>query len=246
MNSNKNIEKNIENEKISNLYTDIKIIIEKSKEQVFKQVNSILTMTYQNIGKMIQENVIIDTRAKYGAELIKKLGNKLSIEFGNGFSSSNLTRMIKFFDYFNEQKTIVTLSQQFSWSHFVEFIKIKNELKREFYITICNNEKWAVRTLRERINSMLFERTAISKQGEEVIKNDLDLLKKENRMTTNTFLRDPYLLDFLELGSSYNENDLENAILSEIKKIILEFGSDFAFMSDRKEFKSATMIISQI
>ena len=121
-----------------------------------------------------------------------------------------------------------------SWSHFVELLQIEDNLKREFYATMCVNEKWSVRTLRERISSALFERTAISKRPDETIINELQLLSKENKMTTNLFFRDPYILDFLDLKDTYSEKDLESAIISELEKFILEMGSDFAFLSRQK------------
>jgi predicted nuclease of restriction endonuclease-like (RecB) superfamily len=107
-----------------------------------------------------------------------------------------------------------------SWSHFIEIVKIKDTLKREFYTQICINEKWGVRALRGRIRSMLYERTAISKKPEQTIVNDLKLLEKEKKMSLNLFLKDPYLLDFLELEETFSETDLEKAILHELEKFI--------------------------
>lgn len=121
-----------------------------------------------------------------------------------------------------------------TWSHFVELLQIQDELKREFYATMCANEIWSVRTLRERIGSALFERTAISKKPEQTIMNDLELLSKENKMTTNLFFRDPYVLDFLELKDTYHERDLESAIINELERFILEMGNDFAFLARQK------------
>ncbi|WP_308167639.1 PDDEXK nuclease domain-containing protein [Clostridium estertheticum] len=123
-----------------------------------------------------------------------------------------------------------TLSAKLSWSHFVKLFYIEDDLKREFYITMCNNEHWSVRTLTDRINSMLYERTAISKKPELTIVNDLKQLSEENKMTTDLFFRDPYVLDFLELHDTYSEKDIENAILTELEKFILEMGRDFAFL----------------
>lgn len=121
-----------------------------------------------------------------------------------------------------------------TWSHIVELVKIKDDLKRNFYVQICIAEHWSVRVFKDRINSMLFERTAISKKPDLTIKNDLQLLQNENKMTTNLFFRDPYVLDFLELKDTCSEKDLETAILAESEKFILEFGSDFAFLARQK------------
>lgn len=227
----------IQKNNLEQLYTNIKNIIEESKKNVVRQINYSLIITYWNIGKIIKNNIIQDKRAEYGKETIKKLAERLTVEFGTGFSKSNLSRMIKFYDFFSNEKIVATLSQKLSWSHIVELIRIEDNLKRDFYITMCDNENWSVRTLRERINSMPFERTAISKKPDKTIKNDLEILSNKNRMSTSLFLRDPYILDFLELKDTYSEKDLENAILIELENFILEFGSDFAFMSRQKRIQ---------
>lgn len=130
----------------------------------------------------------------------------------------------------------MTLSQQLTWSHFTELLPIEDDLKRDFYVIMCYNEGWNVRTLRERKKSMLYERTAISKKPEETIKNELMELYENSQMSVDLFFRDPIVLDFLELQDTYSEKDLENAILIELEKFILEMGSDFAFMARQKHF----------
>ena len=142
--------------------------------------------------------------------------------------------MLRFYEYFPDFNILSTLSTKLSWSHFSELLQIEDKIKREFYYTMCINENWSVRTLRERISSALFERTAISKKPEQTIINDLQLLSNENKMTPDLFFRDPYILDFLNLKDTYNEKDLENAIISELEKFILEMGNDFAFLSRQK------------
>lgn len=111
---------------------------------------------------------------------------------------------------------------------------VENELKRSFYIEMCKNERWSSRTLKERIDSMLYERTAISKKPEETIKNDLELLKNEKRMTPELVFRDPLFLNFLGLQDTYSEKDFESAILAHLQEFILEVGTDFAFMAKQK------------
>ena len=123
-----------------------------------------------------------------------------------------------------------------TWSHFIELLPIKDELKREFYAAMCKNENWSVRTLRERKKSMLYERTAISKRPDETIKNEIAELSEEKKMSLDMFYRDPYMLDFLGLKDTYSEKDLENAILVQLEKFILEMGSDFAFLARQKHF----------
>lgn len=223
---------------ISTLYSNIKSIIDTSKEQAVLHVNNTMIISYWRIGERLQKEILKDKRATYGKEIVKKISEKLTLEYGRGYSKASLFRMIQVYMIFSEKKIVVTLSRQLSWSHFIEFIKIKDdELKREFYITMSAHERWNVRTLRERINSMLFERTAISKKPELTIKQDLQALSNDNKMSTSLFLKDPYLLDFLELEESYSELDLESAILRELEKFILEFGSDFAFLARQKRIQ---------
>ena len=131
---------------------------------------------------------------------------------------------------------LATLSQQLTWSHFVVLLPIEDELKRDFYAVMCKSENWSIRVQGERKNSMLYERTAISKKPDETIKNDIALLMEKDKMSLDLFYCDPYVLDFLGLKDTYSEKDLENAILSELERFILEMGSDFAFMTRQKHF----------
>jgi len=218
----------------SELIEQIKKYIEETKSNIMQAVNSQMVLMYWNIGKAIKSNIIKNKRADYGAQLIENLSKQLSFAFGKGYSKANLTRMIKFSGIFQDSSIVATLSQQLSWSHFIELLKIEDTMKREFYITMCINEKWSVRSFKERISSMLYERTAISKLPERTIKNDIELLKNDHKMTPQLFFRDPYILDFLELRDTYSEKDLENAILKELENFILEMGVDFAFLSRQK------------
>ena len=229
---------NIEPKKnISTLYNNIKTIINISKEEAITQLSNTMVLSYWDIGEALKREILKDERATYGQEVIQKISNRLTLEYGKGYSKASLLRMIQVYNYFSDKQIVATLSRQLSWSHFIEFIKVKDELKREFYIVMCAKERWNVRTLRERVNSMLFERTAISKKPEITIRKDLELLNSENKMSTELFLKDPYLLDFLELQDSFSERDLESAILKELEKFILEFGSDFAFLSRQKRIQ---------
>ncbi len=131
------------------------------------------------------------------------------IEYGNSFSEKNLRRMVQFADVFPDEQIVVSLIRQLTWTHFVALIPLEDSLEREFYAKICRIEKWSVRTLRNKINSMLYERTAISKKPDQTIKNDLQLLRNEEKMSPDLIFRDPYFLDFLGLSDSCSEKDLD-------------------------------------
>ena len=174
--------------------------------------------------------ILQNVKAEYGTQKVESLSSKLVAEHGRGYSTRNLFNMIKFHEVFKDERILHSVSAKLTWTHIKRLIYIDDELKREFYITISTNEHWSVRTMNERINSMLYERTQISKLQEETIKNDLMALTNENKMSTELFSRDPYVLDFLGLKDTYSEKDLENDILMELEKFIFEMGRDFSFL----------------
>jgi predicted nuclease of restriction endonuclease-like (RecB) superfamily len=216
------------------LITEIKDLVAESRQQVAVAVNSAMSMLYWQIGRRINEEVLQNQRAEYGKEIVHTLSPQLSDEYGAAFSEKNLRRMMQFAKVFPEQEIVVSLIRQLSWTHIIAIIPIEEPLKRDFYIEMCKLEKWSVRTFRERINSMLYERTAISKKPELTIQNELELLKNSKQISPDLVFRDPYFLDFLGLKDTYSEKDLEESILVELQKFIIELGSDFAFMARQK------------
>lgn len=233
--SRKPLDKTKENiEEPRKLFSKTSELILSARSYAARAVNSAMVMLYWQIGRTIQENEIAADRAVYGKEIVKRLAEELQVKFGKGYSYANITRMVNFYNNFTDSQIVATLSQQLSWSHIVEIIKLKDTLKRDFYITMCLNEGWSVRELSGRIDSMLFERTAISKRPEETIINDLQMLRDSREMSVDLFLRDPYMLDFLGLKNYYGEKDMEAAIVAELQTFILEMGSDFAFLARQK------------
>jgi len=223
-----------DSENINPLSNKVSALIRSAQGFVTQTINKGMVMLYWQIGKTIQEEVIKNDRAEYGKRIVQTLSAELVFSYGKGYSRSNLTRMMEFYKCFPDVEISATLSHQLSWSHIVEILKLKDSVKRDFYITLCSNEGWSVRELSGRIDSMLFERTAISQKGEETIYNDLKKLRDDKEMSVELFLKDPYMLDFLGLNQVYNEQELESAILVELQQFILEFGNDFAFMARQK------------
>lgn len=219
---------------INPLVSKVSTLIGSAQGFVAKAVNKGMVLLYWNIGKTIQEDLVKNERAEYGKRIVQTLSAQLVADFGKGYSVRNLWNMLSFYEAFPDFSIVTTLSSQLSWSHIIEILKQKEPIKREFYITMCSNEGWSVRELSSRIDSMLFERTAISKKPEETIYNDLKKLRDEKEMSIDLFLKDPYMLDFLGLKDTYNEGDLEAAILVELQQFILEFGNDFAFLARQK------------
>ena len=144
------------------LFQDLRALIIEARQDVARQVNSALAVLYWRVGKRIRQDILKEKRAEYGEEILSTLSRKLVAEFGNGFSLPNLFRMVRFAEVFPEEKIVVTVSRQLGWSHFVEIIPLNDDLKRDFYAEMCRIERWSVRTLRQKISGMLFERTALS------------------------------------------------------------------------------------
>ncbi|BDD11782.1 DUF1016 domain-containing protein (plasmid) [Fulvitalea axinellae] len=216
------------------LFSEIRQLIELARSQAFQQVNSLQTRLYWQIGERVQKEILKSDRASYGKQVVQQLSEELQKDFGKGFGKRNLYRMLAFYNAFPDQEIVSTLWSQLTWSHFRLLVAVDEPLKREFYLKMCQNERWSVRRLQERMDSMLFERTAIAKKPEETIRRDLQKLENEKSMSTDLAFRDPYLLDFLGLKDSYSESELEDAILQDIQSFIMELGSDFAFLARQK------------
>ncbi|MCE5179271.1 MAG: PDDEXK nuclease domain-containing protein [Porphyromonadaceae bacterium] len=216
------------------LLSEIKSLIDESRQRAASAVNAELTALYWNIGKRIRTDILKNERAAYGKQILATLSQQLTLAYGKGWSEQQLRHCLRFAEIFPNKEIVYALRIELSWTHIRQLIFIDDELKRTFYIEMCKLEKWSSRTLQNRINSMLFERTAISKNPEETIKNDLAKLEKEQKLNPDLVFRDPYFLDFLGLSDTYSEKDLEEAILVELQRFIVELGSDFAFLARQK------------
>ena len=223
-------------EKISfpNVFNDIKILIDQTKHNIAVEVNATMSMLYWNIGNRVNIEILNNQRAEYGKQIVYTLAKQLETEYGSGWSEKQLRHCMRFADVFSDVEIVYTLCRQLTWSHLRIIFFIDNELKRQFYIEMCKIEKWSVRIFRERVNSMLYERTTISKKPEETIKNELKILNETGQITPELVFRDPYFLDFLGLKDTYSEKDFETAIVVELQKFISELGSDFAFLARQK------------
>lgn len=216
------------------LIKDLVSLIENGKSQLAYAANATMTITYWNIGKRINNEIVDNQRAEYGKQIIVSVARQLSIEYGRSFEEKNLRRMMQFAQIFNDEQIVVSLIRQLTWTHFIALIPIKDELQREFYTQMCRIEGWNVKTLRKKIDSMLFERTALSKKPEDLIKEELKALKETDKLTPDLVFKDPYFLDFTGLKDTYSEKTLEDAILREIEQFILELGSGFTFVERQK------------
>jgi predicted nuclease of restriction endonuclease-like (RecB) superfamily len=221
-------------DRIKPITNDIKDLIDSSRLDVAFAVNSEITLLYWKVGQRINEEVLQNSRAEYGKQIVVMLSQQLTEVFGKGWGEKHLRLCIQFAEAFPDIEIVYALRRQLSWTHLRMLIPIENSLKRDFYVEVCKLEKWSSRQLQERIKSMLYERTAISRKPEETIQNDLDTLRAGEKVSPDLVFRDPYFLDFLGLTDTYSERDLETSIIAELQRFIIELGSDFAFMSRQK------------
>ena len=216
------------------LLQELRSMIEETRRQVARTVDSSLVILYWNIGHRIRKDILKEKRAEYGEEIVSALGRLLASEFGRGFSEKSLRHMIRFAEAFPDSKIVSAAQRQLTWTHFKSLIYLDDPLKRDFYAEMCRIEGWNTRTLNKKIQSMLFERTALSQKPEKLAEMELKALREEDRLTPDLVFRDPYLLDFLGLKDTYAEKDLEAAILREMESFILELGAGFAFVARQK------------
>ena len=183
------------------------------------------------MGQRIHLDILGSRRAGYGEEIVSALARQLTAEHGRGFSSKNLHHMIRFAQAFEDEQTVSALQRQLSWTHFKALIYVEEPLKRDFYCELCRLEGWSSRQLHERMQSLLYERTALSRQPDGTIRQELNALRQEQQASRALLLKDPYVLDFLDLQDRYLEKDLEDAILREIEQFLLELGAGFTFVA---------------
>ena len=216
------------------LLNDVRQLIEQARAHVASAANSAQTLLYWQVGERIRREVLGDSRADYGEQIVSTLSTQLVQAYGQSFGLRSLRRMVQFSEAFPEAKMVATLSRELSWSHFIEILPLKQPMEREFYAEMCRVERWSVRTLRERIGSQLYLRSAIAKKPDGVIAQELSHLREGGQMTPDLVFRDPYMLDFLGLPDGYSERDLESAILREMERFLLELGAGFTFVARQK------------
>jgi predicted nuclease of restriction endonuclease-like (RecB) superfamily len=219
------------------LLAELRALIQDAQRAAAVAVNMSLTMLYWRVGKRIRDEVLGDERADYGAQIVATLSRQLAVEYGRGFEEKNLRRMVQFAEAFPDEAIVATLWRQLSWSHFRELLPLKAPLQREFYAEMCRIEGWSVRTLVGRIDSMLYERTALSRKPQALMKLELEALRAKGELTPALVLKDPYVLDFVGLSDRYVERDLEDAILRELETFLLELGAGFTFVARQKRLQ---------
>ncbi|WP_028215386.1 PDDEXK nuclease domain-containing protein [Paraburkholderia mimosarum] len=219
------------------LFEDVRTLIVSARARAAASVNAELTLLYWQVGRRVREEVLGGARAGYGQQLVGALASRLKAEYGRGWSEQQLRHCLRAAEIFPDEAIFSAVRRELSWTHLKTLIYIDDPIKRNFYIELCRLERWSSRQLQERVQSMLFERSAISRKPTEVIRQELSDLRDAQQVTPELVLKDPYLLDFLGLNDRYLERDLEDAILREMEQFLLELGAGFTFVARQKRLQ---------
>ena len=214
------------------LYNKISDLLKKAQHQVRQPVNSLMVITYWNVGKIIFEDELKGKRAEYGKEVLKELSDKLTADFGKGFDYRNLQYMKKFYELFQNMNSV---SSQLSWTHYRHLLKVEDERARIWYMNETAKENWSTRALERQINSFYYERLLASQNKNNVIE---EAKEKTEILLPQDILKDPYVLEFLQLKNrtEYTEKELETALIDNLQEFLLELGSGFSFVARQKHF----------
>jgi len=222
--------KKISNAKHS-VYDRIRIIIENARGNVSRAINTEMVTAYWQIGKeIVEEEQRGKFRAEYGQKLLETLSARLSDEFGKGFDASNLWNMRKFYQTF---PILDALRRELSWTHYRILMRVDNPMARSFYGVECVKNKWSARELERQKGSLLFERIALSKDKKGMMKL---ALKGQELQSYNDMIKDPYILGFVGLSHQPKlyESKLEQALIDNLSKFLLELGKGFTFVARQK------------
>ncbi|MDF1489852.1 PDDEXK nuclease domain-containing protein [Tessaracoccus caeni] len=201
----------------------VSLLIEQTRAVVASQANAALTLMNWRIGRMVDVELLKESRAGYGQEIVASLGQQLGERFGRGFDRTNLTRMVRFAQQFPDPEIVAPLAQQLSWTHFKAILPVKTPEARAFYIDEAIARRLSVRELRHVIERKAFERREIA-----------DSQIPEGSAIPLDAFRDPMLLDMLGLHDSFRESELEEAIVRALEPVLLEVGRGWAFIERQK------------
>jgi predicted nuclease of restriction endonuclease-like (RecB) superfamily len=218
-------------------YDQVKTILQSARDRAYTQVNFIMVEAYWHIGQQIvEEEQKGKERADYGAYLIKELSKSLTADFGKGFGKRNIYNMKKFYFAFPK---VQALSAQLTWSHYVLLLRVENPKAREYYIEECVKSNWGTRALERQIGTHYYERILASREKAPVIQ-EAEEKTKDLQLTPKDMIKDPYVLEFLDLKDNrlFREDELESALIEKIQEFLLELGRGFAFVDRQKRIKT--------
>ena len=227
----------IQNQTIDRIYNDIKTVLEKARANAYRAVNFAMVTAYWEIGRIIvEEEQKGKKRAEYGENLISGLSVQLTNEFGKGFNRTNLKYIRQFYLKFQNGHA---LRDELTWTHYRLLLRIEKEESRQFYLQESINSNWSTRELERQINSLLYERIALSKDKEKVKE-----LSKKGQILRNPqdIIKNPYVLEFLGLkeNTKLHESDLEQLLIDKLQAFLLELGKGFSLVARQKRITVGT------
>ena len=222
------------------MFCDIKKIISAGRAASYSSVNAIIIETYWKIGqRIVEEEQNGNTRAEYGASLIKSLAEKLSLEFGNSYNARNLAYYKKFYLYFPDFSILNACVQNLTWTHFRSVLRENNASARNWYLQEAASEAWSARTLDRNISSQYYQRLLKSQNKLPVIE-EMNLLTAPLQKDKFEFIKNPVVAEFLGLSnnSSFTESQLEQSILDHLQKFLMELGKGYAFVARQQHIST--------
>ena len=227
----------IQNQTIDRIYNDIKTVLENARSNAYRAVNFEMVSAYWQIGKVIvEEEQEGEKRAEYGKSLINCLAQKLTQDYGKGFTERNLWYIR---DFYLKFRKVNALRSELTWTHYRLLLRIEKEEARQFYMIESVNSNWSTRELERQINSLLYERIALSKDKEKV----KELSKKGQIIKTpKDIIKEQYVLEFLGLKDNTNlhESELEQLLINKLKQFLLELGKGFSLVARQKRISVGT------
>ncbi len=242
--------------------TRIMELVRSARSTAARSVNSLMTAAYWEIGRrIVQSEQQGEARAEYGEQLIERLAIDLSKQFGRGFRRTNLWQMRAFYQAWPEKKILQTPSGEFApaqtsntiahtsstipslatyfplpWSAYVRLLSVKNSEARAFYETEALRSGWSVRQLDRQIGSQFYERIALSRNKAAMLQK-ADTAEPGDTITPEEAIKDPFVLEFLDLKDEYSESDLEQALIQHLTDFLLELGDDFSFLGRQRRLR---------
>ena len=237
------------------VFGDVSKIIDAARESAVRSVNSAMTAAYWLVGRRIVESEQSgEDRAEYGAALIERLADDLTGRFGRGFSPQNIYNMRLFYLSYQPDRILQTLSGEYRtplaevglndliaafplpWSAYVRLMSVRDESARAFYEAEALRGGWSVRQLDRQISSQFYERTALSKNRAAML-TGRQRKRPEDITLPGEQMKDPFVLEFLDLKDEYSESDLEEALIRHLEAFLVELGDDFCFMGRQRRLR---------
>jgi len=224
------------------LYNAIQAVLAQARQQTRRSVNQVMVQAYWQVGRLIVEHEQAGAaRAAYGAKVLQALAERLAAEFGIGFSASNLRNFRQFFQTFAQDEICDTPCSELSWSHFRQLMRVADPAARAWYAAEASNQTWSVAALTRQIGTLYYQRL-LSSQDKAGLKAEAQtLIKAETPPDPRDFIRDPYVLEFLQASpnSAWYEKDLEQGLLDQLQQFLLELGRGFAFVARQRHLRVA-------